>query len=130
MAAETVEPVDVTGRISLSGIVGFGHHGVYDAERDRGQRFLADVVCRLDLDTAAASDQVTDTVDYGALASAIRSDIEGEPLNLIEALAARIATTCLADPRISSVDVTVHKPDAPMPVQTADVSVTLTRSRV
>ncbi len=119
-----------TGRISLTGITGVGHHGVYDFERERGQRFVADVVCTLDLDTAARSDDVADTVDYGTLASAIKADIEGEPLNLIESLAARIATTCLTDPRVRSVAITVHKPNAPMPVETADVSVTLTRSRL
>ncbi len=121
---------DGSDRISITGIVGFGHHGVYDSERDHGQRFVADVVCRLDLDAASLSDDVRDTVDYAALASVVRADIEGEPLNLIEALAARIATSCLSDPKIRAVDVTVHKPDAPMPVETADVSVTLTRSRV
>lgn len=116
-------------RIAVAGITGFGHHGVYDFERERGQRFVADVACHLDLDAATSSDDVTDTVDYGTLSSAIKADIEGEPLNLIESLAARIATTCLTDPRVLSVDVTVHKPDAPMPVETADVSVSLTRSR-
>jgi dihydroneopterin aldolase len=51
-------------------------------------------------------------------------------LNLIEALADRIAGTCLGDPRVAEVEVTVHKPDAPMPVEVADVAVTLTRSKV
>ncbi|MBA8792723.1 dihydroneopterin aldolase [Friedmanniella endophytica] len=118
------------GRIAVSGIVGTGHHGVFDFERERGQRFVVDVVCHLDLDAAATSDDVADTVDYGSLAAAVKADIEGEPLNLIEALAARIASTCLSDPRVGSVDVTVHKPGAPMPVETSDVSVTLTRSRL
>ena len=116
-------------RIAVRGITAIGHHGVFDFERAEGQRFVADVVCWMDLGRAGASDKLDETVDYGALASAVVADIEGDPLNLIEALADRIATTCLADARVEAVEVTVHKPDAPMPVDVADVAVTLTRSR-
>jgi dihydroneopterin aldolase len=116
-------------RVALRGLSGFGRHGVFDFEREQGQRFVADVVCSLDLGPAAASDDLQHTVDYGALAADVVADIEGEPLNLIEALADRIATTCLRRPAVESVEVTVHKPEAPMPVTVADVAVTLTRSK-
>jgi dihydroneopterin aldolase len=115
--------------VALRGLSGFGRHGVFDFEREQGQRFVADVVCSLDLGLAAASDDLQHTVDYGALAADVVADIEGEPLNLIEALADRIATTCLRRPAVESVEVTVHKPEAPMPVTVADVAVTLTRSK-
>lgn len=115
-------------RISLHGISGHGHHGVFDFEREHGQRFVVDVVCWLDLAVAATSDDLQDTLDYGALATAVVADIEGEPLNLIEALAGRIADTCLASPRVQTVQVTVHKPEAPINADVADVAVTLTRS--
>lgn len=113
----------------MRGISAYGHHGVFDHERSRGQRFVVDVVCTLDLTTAATGDDLDHTVDYGALAAAVVEDVEGEPLNLIEALADRIVTTCLGNELIDTVEVTVHKPDAPMPVQVADVAVTLRRSR-
>jgi len=116
-------------RVALRGITGFGRHGVYDVEREQGQRFVVDVDLILDLAPAAVSDDLGRTVDYATLASRIVADVEGEPLNLIEALAARIADTCLACPPVEAVAVTVHKPDAAMPVQTSDVSVTVTRSR-
>jgi dihydroneopterin aldolase len=116
-------------RISLRGISGHGHHGVFAFERERGQRFVVDVECWLDLQAAAATDALADTVDYGALATAVVSDIESQPLNLIEALAGRIADTCLASPRVQTVQVTVHKPEAPINAEVADVAVTLTRSR-
>ena len=116
-------------RVALRGLSGFGRHGVFDFEREQGQRFVADVVCSLDLGPAAASDDLQHTVDYAALASDVVADIEGEPLNLIEALADRIASTCLRRPAVASVEVTVHKPEAPMPVTVADVAVTLTRSK-
>ena len=79
--------------------------------------------------TAATTDDLQQTVDYGVLAADVVADIEGEPLDLIEALAGRIAATCLRRPAVQSVEVTVHKPDAPMPVEFADVAVTLTRSK-
>ena len=115
-------------RVALRGLSGFGRHGVFAFERDQGQRFVADVVCTLDLAPAAASDDLGDTVDYAALAADVVADIEGEPLNLLEALADRIARTCLRRPAVRSVEVTVHKPEAPMPVTFADLAVTLTRS--
>jgi dihydroneopterin aldolase len=117
-------------RISLRGISAHGHHGVFEFERERGQRFVVDVVCWLELDAAAHSDDLADTLDYGSLSQAVAAEIEGEPLNLIEALAGRIADTCLASPRVQTVEVTVHKPEAPINADVADVAVTLTRSRI
>ena len=116
-------------RVVLRGLTGFGHHGVFDFEREQGQRFVVDVACTLDLAPAAETDDLERTVDYGALAADVVADIEGKPLDLIEALADRVARTCLRRPAVESVEVTVHKPDAPMPVPATDVAVTLTRSK-
>jgi dihydroneopterin aldolase len=116
-------------RISLTGITAFGRHGVYDSERQQGQQFVVDVSCILDLSSAADTDDLGKTIDYAALAQAIAADVERDPLNLIEALADRIALTCLRHEAVQCVEVTVHKPQAPMPVDVADVAVTLTRSK-
>ena len=135
MAAHTVvdaehRPIEVgRDRISLTGITALGHHGVFSSERRQGQRFVVDLSCMLDLSLAASSDDLGQTIDYGSLAKAVVADIEGDPLNLIEALAERIAVTCLRYDAIQCVEVTVHKPQAPMPVDVADVAVTLTRSK-
>jgi 7,8-dihydroneopterin aldolase/epimerase/oxygenase len=135
MAVQTVvdaerRPIEVgRDQISLRGITAFGHHGVFDSERQQGQRFVVDVTCILDLSSAASSDDLGQTIDYGVLAQAVVADIERDPLNLIEAVADRIALTCLRYDAIQCVEVTVHKPQAPMPVDVADVAVTLTRSR-
>jgi dihydroneopterin aldolase len=117
-------------RVALRGIAGYGHHGVFPHEREQGQRFVVDVSCTIDLGPAARSDDLQQTVDYGKLAQAVVADIERDPVDLIEALAERIATTCLGDSRVAAVEVTVHKPDAPMEVEVADVAVTLTRSKI
>ena len=114
-------------RIALRGLRAYGHHGVYAAERERGQEFVVDVVLELDLAPAAASDNVADTVHYGELADRLVAIVAGEPVRLIETLAQRLADACLADPRVRAVEVTVHKPAAPIPHAFADVSVTLRR---
>ena len=82
-----------------------------------------------DLSVAAASDDLADTVDYGAIGSAVVAVIEGEPVRLIEKLAQLVADACLADGRVERVRVVVHKPQAPLTVAFGDVTVTMTRSR-
>lgn len=116
----------MTDRIAVRGITATGFHGVFDAERRDGQPFVADVV--IDLDVSDARDDITRTVDYGALAQTVADEIEGEPVDLLETLAERIATRCLDHPLIDQVEVTLHKPAAPMPVPVTDVAVTVRRS--
>jgi dihydroneopterin aldolase len=119
----------VTGRIELRGLRARGYHGVYPTEREQGQDFLVDVTLELDLGKAAASDDVADTVHYGELAERLVAVLTGEPVNLIETLAERLLVVCLADRRVDAATVTVHKPQAPIPHEFADVSVTLHRTR-
>lgn len=117
--------MDERDTITLTGIRARGHHGVYDHERRDGQEFVVDVSCGLA--RRSLDDEIESTVHYGDLAAAIAADIEGEPLDLIETLAERIAGTCLAHPLVEVVRVTVHKPQAPMPVAVADVAVRVVR---
>ena len=117
----------VADQIAVVGLRGRGHHGVLAAERRDGQEFVVDLVLHLDTRAAAASDDLTDTVSYASLAQHVMDVIEGEPVDLIETLAQRIADVGLADRRVEAVDVTIHKPGAPMPVPFADVTVTIRR---
>ena len=118
----------MTDLISLTGLRGYGYHGVYEDERRDGQEFVVDVTLELDTAAAAASDDVADTVHYGELATALVAVVEGEPVNLLERLAQRLANRCLSDPRVAAVTVTVHKPQAPIPYEFADVAVTIRRT--
>lgn len=115
--------------IQLTGLTVFGRHGVFAHERENGQEFVIDLRLHLELADAAASDDVVDTVHYGELAEHVAAVVAGEPVNLIETLAQRIADVVLADPRVQQVDVTVHKPHAPIALTFSDVSVTISRSR-
>lgn len=116
-------------RIALTGLRCHGFHGVYAEERRTGQPFVVDLTLWLDLAPAAASDDVADTVHYGRLAERVAAVVTGEPVDLIETLAERIAQVVLQDDRVREVEVTVHKPQAPIPLDFADVAVTLRRSR-
>lgn len=115
--------------IALTGLRVRGNHGVLGFERRDGQDFVVDVVLELDTSPAAASDDVADTVHYGELAEALAGVIGGPAVNLLETLAQRLAQVCLADPRVSATSVTVHKPQAPIPLTFADVAVTIRRVR-
>jgi len=119
----------VNDRISLTGLVVRGFHGVFESERRDGQDFVIDAVLEVDTRAAAASDDLAHTVDYGGLATSLAEVVGGDPVDLIETLAARLAEVCLADARVSAATVTVHKPSAPIPLQFADVSVTIHRER-
>jgi dihydroneopterin aldolase len=120
---------DGLDRITLHGLRGRGLHGVYPRERMEGQTFIVDVALGLDTRAAARTDDLAATADYGVIAEKIVAMIEGEPVNLIETLAERIAGACLADPAVQAVQVTVHKPDAPITVPFDDVSVVIERTR-
>jgi len=119
----------VPGTITLTGLRARGHHGVYDFERSQGQEFVVDVALEVELERAVRTDDVANTVHYGHLADRLVEIVSGEPVNLIETLADRLATACLADQRVLAATVTVHKPQAPIGHEFADVTVTLRRAR-
>jgi 7,8-dihydroneopterin aldolase/epimerase/oxygenase len=116
-------------RITLTGLRVRGHHGVYDHEKRDGQEFVVDVTVWLDLDHAAATDDIAETVHYGELASRVAEIVAGEPRDLIETVGTEIADDIMADDRAHAVEVTIHKPHAPIPLDFADVAVTIRRSR-
>ena len=116
-------------RITIRGLRAQGHHGVYTFERERGQTFRVDAVLELDTAPAAAGDDLERTTDYAELAHRLYAVITGEPVNLIETLAQRLADVCLADPVVDAVEITVHKPQAELGVPFEDVTVTIRRER-
>lgn len=119
----------MTDQLSIRGIECFAHHGVFDFERRDGQMFVVDLLLGLETATAAASDDLADTVDYGSLVASVKECVERDPVDLIETLAQRIADTCLRSERVEWVEVTVHKPDAPIQAKFADVALTIRRGR-
>ena len=119
----------MSDRIALRGLQVRGHHGVFEHERRDGQDFVLDLVLDVDLAKAGASDDLADTVDYGALAEGAAAVVAGPPRRLIEAVAAEVAQRVLDDERVAAVEVTLHKPQAPITVPFDDVAVVVRRSR-
>lgn len=115
--------------IAIRGIEGYGHHGVLPEERANGQPFVVDLRVCTDVSSAAADDDLAQAVDYSVLANEVVDIIQGEPCDLIETVAVRIADQVLSHQRVVSVRATVHKPRAPVGVPVADVAVTVERSR-
>ncbi len=116
-------------RLALRGLRAHAYHGVFDFERRDGQEFVVDVELGLDTRLACGGDDLSATVHYGALAERLHSAMVGDPVDLIETLAQRLADVCLAERPVAWVDVTVHKPQAPISVAFDDVSLTIHRSR-
>ena len=116
-----------TDELALTGLECWGHHGVLEHERREGQQFIVDLVLGLDTAAAAASDDLSQTVDYGSLALSVKAAVEKDPVDLIETLTQRIADVCLLDGRVEWVRVTVHKPDAPIDATFSDVALTIIR---
>lgn len=114
-------------RITITGLSAHAHHGVYDWEKERGQTFTVDAVLELDTAPAAAGDDLAKTVNYAELAQRLHGVLSGEPVDLLETLAQRLADVCLADPLVDAVEITVHKPDADLGVPFADVTVAIRR---
>ncbi|MDH6243661.1 dihydroneopterin aldolase [Mycobacterium sp. OTB74] len=119
----------MTDRIELRGLTVRGNHGVFDHERVDGQDFVVDITVWIDLAAAAASDELSDTLDYGALAQRAAAIVAGPPRNLIETVSAEIADDVMSDGRVHAVEVVLHKPNAPIPLSFNDVAVVARRSR-
>jgi dihydroneopterin aldolase len=119
----------MTDQLALRGLRVRGFHGVLLRERHEGQVFVVDAVLSVDTRRAATSDALADTVDYAVLAQRLAAVVSGEPVDLIETLAARLADVCLSTDLVEAVEVTVHKPEAPIGLPFEDVTVTIRRDR-
>ena len=116
--------------IRLSCIEAIGFHGVLESERENGQTFIVD--CELEVDTSQSvvTDNIDHAVDYSKVAELIARQIQTEPVNLIEVLADRMALEILNQfLLVKSVEITLHKPQAPISVDFQDVSTTVIRTR-
>jgi 7,8-dihydroneopterin aldolase/epimerase/oxygenase len=115
--------------LRVTGIEVFAHHGVLEAERRDGQTFRVDLALGVDTAAAAATDDLARTVDYGSLVTDVVDAVASDPVDLIETVAERVAGMCLAREAVLWVEVTVHKPQAPIEATFEDVALTITRTR-
>ena len=120
----------MTDRIEIRDLRVTGVHGVLPEERERAQPFALDIVAWVDTEAAQQSDDLADTVDYGALAQAAADIVGGRSYRLLEALAGRLASALLiSDTRIEAVEVTVRKLRPPLALDVGSTGVRVRRAR-
>lgn len=116
--------------ISISGMEFYGRHGVLAEENALGQRFVVDIKLYIDLQKAGKTDDLNDTVNYAQVYDCVKRIVEGEPVKLLESLAARIIQSVLKEfAQIEGVKITLHKPGAPIQGIFKDVKVQIKRER-
>jgi dihydroneopterin aldolase len=117
-------------RIELRGLRVVGRIGVLDHEREQDQPLEIDLDLDVDLGAAGASDDLADTVDYGAVCTAVAATVAQGHVALLEHLAARVADAVLRlDDRIAAVDLTIRKLRPPVPLDLATSGVHIVRTR-
>lgn len=119
----------MSDEISLVGLTVTGYHGVLEQERRDGQPFVVDCTLGVDTTTAARTDDLAATVNYGDLAERLAVVISGEPVDLIETLAHRLLDIALSYDQVQWAEIVVHKPQAPIALSFADVAVRVRRER-
>jgi dihydroneopterin aldolase len=120
----------MTDRIFIKGLSLHAYHGVMPYESKVGQTFTIDLMLEIDVSTAARSDKVADTVSYDQVVAAASEVFTAQKYKLIEAAAGKVAEAVLAKfPRVTAIEVTIHKPHAPIAATFSDVGVTLYRKR-
>lgn len=116
-------------KILLKNMMFYGYHGVYEYEREQGQRFYVDIELELDFGKAAESDDWQDATDYVAVYNQVKAIFETKRFKLMEALADHIASSLLQDTAIRQVTVRVRKPGVPLPGHVDYVQIETTRGR-
>jgi dihydroneopterin aldolase len=120
----------MSDRIFVTGLLIHAHHGVMEHESKVGQRFVLDLELSIDLKDAARSDKLVDTVSYAAIVESATRAFTAQSYRLVETAAGAVADALLATfASVSTVEVTVRKPHAPIAAIFADVGVTLVRHR-
>ena len=120
----------MTDRIELRGLRVTATCGVLPEEKARRQPFEVDldVYVGLGLGAPSLSDDLADTVDYGALCALVAGIAEGEAFNLLERFAGRVAEAVLAVPGVDAVTVAVRKLRPPVPEDLATSGVRIHRT--
>ncbi|CAM4407093.1 dihydroneopterin aldolase [Saccharibacillus endophyticus] len=108
----------------------YGRHGVFEEERRLGQRFYVGLELEMDLSAAGLTDDLTQAVNYAEVHETVKGVVEGESVQLIEALAERIASAVLRTyTRVDAATVRVTKPHPPFDIHFEGVTVEIRRSR-
>ncbi len=113
--------------IEITGLSLYTHHGVSDAEREIGQRLMLDLRLEIGETDATVTDRIEDTVDYGEVCQLVALVAQQRSHRTLERLCSSIADRLLADYELEGVWVKATKPEPPIPLSVAEVSVEVWR---
>lgn len=101
------------GIISLEGLEFFAYHGVSEAERQTGNKYIVDVKVISNFDLAAQTDTIKHTIDYALLYNLVKKEME-QPTKLLETIAKRICDKVQTQFGVQKVEVTLSKLNPPI----------------
>jgi dihydroneopterin aldolase len=113
--------------IEITGLSLYTHHGVSAAEREVGQRLVFDLRLDVGETDATVTDRIEDTVDYGEVCQLVALIAQQRSHKTLERLCSTIADRLLADYELEGVWVKATKPEPPIPLSVAEVSVEVWR---
>jgi len=113
--------------IEITGLSLYTHHGVSEAEREIGQRLMLDLRLEIGETDATVTDRIEDTVDYGEVCQLVALVAQQRSHRTLERLCSSIADRLLADYELEGVWVKATKPEPPIPLPVAEVSVEVWR---
>lgn len=110
----------------------YAYHGVYPEENTLGQDYIVDALVQLDIRPAAATDDVSQTIDYKDLYALVQQSMQ-QPRKLLETLAVQLCQAMLqAFPKAEAARVCIRKAQPPIGglAKHAVVDHTLTRAEL
>lgn len=107
----------------------YAYHGNSEAEKQTGRRYEVDCEFKVDIEKAARSDSLEDTIDYSRVYQVIEEVVTGNKFNLIETLADRIAGAVISNFDIENVKLRVRKMTPPIPGSIEYIEIETERSR-
>jgi dihydroneopterin aldolase len=113
--------------IEISGLSLYTHHGVSEAEREVGQRLVIDLRLDIGETDATVTDSIEDTVDYAEVCQLVALVAQQRSHRTLERLCSAIADRLLGDYELEAVWVKAAKPEPPIPLSVAEVSVEVWR---
>ena len=118
----------MSDKIELRGLRVTATCGVLPEEKARQQPFEIDMDVHADLGAASLSDDLSDTIDYGALCALVAGIADVEDFDLLERFAGRVAEDVLAVAGVDAVTVVVRKLRPPVPEDLATSAVRIHRT--
>ena len=116
--------------IKITGIRAYGYTGALPEENVLGQWFEIDLILGLNIEKAAKSDDLNDTLDYREIINTVTKIVQTKKFALIEKLAMAIAEKVLTFKKIQKVELQLTKVSAPIPDFSGRVAIHLTRENV